>query len=117
MGRGRQLRCGSVRNGTLGRRADGTDMAEYSNYQRKVIERYYDHRDGIMINKLQEMVTELYLADTVKKQDQLWQRVRKVLSNLKIKAAVAEGIVQKRDAEVLARHVQQWLKSSGGKGQ
>ena len=37
-------------------------MAEYSKYQQKVIKRYYDNRDSIALQRVQELVTELYLA-------------------------------------------------------
>jgi hypothetical protein len=47
-------------------------MPEYSNHQKKIIERYYDQQDVIMLNKLGELVTELYLAETQRKKDQLW---------------------------------------------
>ena len=47
---------------------------EYTNYQRSIINRYYNQLDTIALTKLQELVTELYLADSDKKRDRLWQR-------------------------------------------
>ena len=41
---------------------------EYSKYQTDVISSYYNNLDTIMLQKLGEIVTELYLADTEKKQ-------------------------------------------------
>ncbi len=87
-------------------------MAEYTNHQKKVINRYYDHRDAIMLTKLQELVTELYLADTSKKQDQLWKRVEAAMKNLKIKPKLIEHITSQRDPANLAANVQEWLKSA-----
>jgi len=37
---------------------------EYSQYQKAVISGYYNNLDTIMLHKLGELVTELYLADT-----------------------------------------------------
>lgn len=87
-------------------------MADYTRHQKKIIERYYDNRDGIMVNKLSELVTELYLADSDSKRERLWKRVETAMKNLKIKDATAAHILQKRSVEVLARHVKDW---SGGK--
>jgi hypothetical protein len=36
---------------------------EYSSYQKKVIQNYYQHKDTIVLTRLQELVTELYLAE------------------------------------------------------
>jgi hypothetical protein len=36
---------------------------EYSQYQKAVISGYYNNLDTIMLGKLSELVTELYLAD------------------------------------------------------
>jgi hypothetical protein len=88
-------------------------MPEYTNNQKKIIDRYYANRDGIMLTKLQELVTELYLADTDKKRDQLWKRVRTALDNLKIGPELIEHIVTKRDPAVLARNMKDWIKSAG----
>ncbi len=87
-------------------------MPEYSRHQKKIIERYYDHRDTIMLTKLQELATELFLAEGKKKQDQLWERARKAMVNLKIPAGQIEHLLEKRDASLLARHVQEWLGKS-----
>ena len=37
-------------------------MAERSRYQQKIISNYYKNRDAISLQRVQEMVTELYLA-------------------------------------------------------
>ncbi|MCA9278265.1 MAG: hypothetical protein H6815_06360 [Phycisphaeraceae bacterium] len=89
-----------------------------SAYQQKVVKRYYQNRDSIMVQKLGELVTELMLATasedpskpaTTKKLNGLWDRAAKAVANLgpaddaKVKKAVA--IVQDRDLEGLARLV------------
>ena len=38
---------------------------EYSRYQRGVIQRYYEHADTIALQKLSEIVSDLYLAEGV----------------------------------------------------
>ncbi len=41
---------------------------EYSKYQNDVISKYYENLDSLMLQKLQELVTDLYLAETQAKQ-------------------------------------------------
>jgi len=82
---------------------------ERSKYQENVIRNYYAHIETIMLQKLAEIVTELYLAETKKKQDSLWQRAHKAMLKLKIAPAIIEHIMQKRDIEILAKNLQDWL--------
>lgn len=87
-------------------------MAELSKYQRKLVDRYYEHLDTIMLTKLQELASELYLAETDKKKDGLWKRVEKAMANLKIPPAIVQHIMTQRRPELLAQHIQDWLKHS-----
>lgn len=82
---------------------------EYSKYQTSVISRYYEHLDTIMLQKLSELVTELYLAETDAKRDRLWQRVHKAMIKLKIPPAIIDHIMTKRDVEILAKNLKDWL--------
>ena len=82
---------------------------DYSNYQRDVISRYYDNLDVIMLGKLQELITELYLADSDAKQDRLWDRTHKALVKLNISPAIIKHIMETRNVEVLAKNVEDWL--------
>jgi hypothetical protein len=82
---------------------------EYSQYQKTVISDYYNNLDTIMLQKLGELVTELYLADTDAKKDRLWQRVHKAMVKLKIPPVIIDHIIQKQDAEILAKNLQEWL--------
>ncbi len=81
----------------------------HSRYQAGVIFRYYGHLDTIMLQKLGELVTELYLAETAAKRDRLWQRAHKAMIKLKIKPAIIGHIMEKRSVEILARNLQDWL--------
>jgi hypothetical protein len=80
-----------------------------SDYQDRVITDYYDNLDSIMLAKLGELVTELYLADTEAKKNRLWQRAHKAMTNLKIRPAIIDHIMQKRDVEILAKNLKDWL--------
>jgi hypothetical protein len=81
---------------------------DYSKYQKSVISGYYNNLDAIMLQKLGEMVTELYLAESAAKKKRLWERVEKAMANLKIPPAIARHILEKQDVEILAKNLQDW---------
>ena len=83
---------------------------EHSNYQREVIGAYYANIDSISLDNLQKLVTELYLAESEKKREQLWARVHKSMIKLKVKPSIAEHIMRSKDVTVLARNVEDWLR-------
>lgn len=84
----------------------------YTPHQQNIISRYYDNLDTIMLTKLQEMVSDLYLADTPAKQERLWQRIHKAMTKLGAPPNIIQHIMDKRDVEILAKNVQDWLKST-----
>ena len=65
-----------------------------------------------MLHKLGELVGELYLADTKLRQNQLWQRANKAMIKLKVPPAIIDHIMEKKDVEVLAKNLQDWLINS-----
>ena len=85
---------------------------EYSSYQQGVIKRYYDNLPQGTLDKLGELVTELYLAKTEKRREQLWQRVAKALAVIKVPKKIAEHILSKRNPEILAANLADWLKAN-----
>lgn len=84
-------------------------MADRSEYQNKIIKRYYDNKDAIMLQKLSELTTELYLSEG-KKRLGVWKRVVAALENLKIDPAKIDQLVSKDDPALLAKFVQEKLK-------
>lgn len=86
-------------------------MAEHTPYQKKIIQRYYDNIDAIAVQKLGELVSELYLTVEGKKADKLWDRVRAAMTNLKVPDKLANHIVGQRDVELLAKNLQEWSKA------
>jgi hypothetical protein len=90
-------------------------MGEYSDYQKGVISGYYGNLDTIMLQKVSELVSELYVAETQTKQDRLWQRAHKAMIQLKIPPSIIDHIMQKRDVQILAKNLQDWLSKRGQK--
>jgi len=87
-------------------------MADLTPHQKKIVNRYYDRKDEIMLTRLQELVTDLYLAETDKKRDALWKRVDLAMNNLKVPPAIQQHILTHKSPEVLARNVEDWLKQA-----
>ena len=78
---------------------------DLSGSQRKIVDRYYQHRDTISANKLGDLVGELYLAaGDEKKSARLWKQAATALKNLGITPGEIERVVEGRDVETLARH-------------
>lgn len=90
-------------------------MPDYSPHQRKIIDRYYKNRDEIMLAKLQEIVTELYLADSDRALERLWKRADKAMQALDIPASRVEHVLAKRDPQILARNLRTWLAGTTAK--
>ena len=78
---------------------------EFSSGQKKIIDRYYQQRDTIAITKLQELVSELYLADTPAKAERLWKRVESHLKPAGANEARARAVLGSRDVKALAELV------------
>ena len=78
---------------------------EYSAHQRKLIRRYYENLDDIRAQKLGELVTEIFLATTAKRQDALWTRAAKLLEEKNAdpeRVEAVQAVLEARDVEALA---------------
>ncbi len=84
-------------------------MGDFTRHQKKIIERYYDHRDEISLTKLGEIVTELYLADSDGKRKRLWSRAARAMKTLQIPPDIANHIITQGKPEVLAENLRGWL--------
>jgi hypothetical protein len=77
-------------------------MREYSNYQKKVISRYYDNRDQIDQQRLGELVTNLYLATSAKQIAKHWETARGIMTRLGVPKLRITHVIDSQDATVLA---------------
>lgn len=79
-----------------------------SRYQQGIVNRFYLHRGSTLIMRLQELVSELALAEG-KKADTLWKRAADTLGKLEteppIPASRIETICGNRDVAGLAAFV------------
>lgn len=78
-------------------------MTKRPSRQQKIISNYYLNRDQIMVQKLGEIVSELYLAQSARRADQLWQRAEKALRNLNTPDQEIARLLAARSPEALAK--------------
>jgi hypothetical protein len=83
-------------------------MADYSKHQQKIIKRYYENLDAITLQKLGEMVTELYLAEGKKRQQQ-WKRIVGALEKLKVPQSRIDHLVKQNDPALVAKLLEELL--------
>lgn len=83
-------------------------MAERSKYQDKIIKNYYENRDAIALQRLSELVTELYLAEG-KAREKKWKSVTGALEKLKIPATRIEHLVKQNNPSLVARLVEELM--------
>lgn len=83
-------------------------MAERTKYQQKIIKNYYQNYDALALQRLQEQVTELYLAEG-KARDRMWQQVIKSLEKLKVPAPRIKHLVEADDPALLAKLLEELL--------
>jgi hypothetical protein len=77
---------------------------DYSNYQKKIIKRFYDNRDDIDSGKLSEITTDLYLAEG-KKKDRLWKQAGEIMVRLNVPASRVAHVLKTADPAILAEVV------------
>ena len=76
---------------------------EYSKHQQSLIRNFYKNRDAIDAQRLQEIVTDIYLAGSGKKADSLWKRAATILERApNAKPDEIAQLVEARDVETLA---------------
>ena len=78
---------------------------QYTQYQEKVIKGYYDNNETIKIQKLSELVTNLYLETSDKKIETGWKRIKKILIDLKVNEYQIERIMEERNLELLSKKI------------
>ena len=76
-------------------------MPQRSRFQNKVIRNYYENRENIAIQRLQELVTELYLSEG-KKRKQNWKHVETHLAKMGVKQKTIEHLVAQDNPELVA---------------
>lgn len=88
-------------------------MAQRSPYQDRIIRNYYQNIDTIAVQRLGELITDLYLAEG-KTRVRLWQRAEGLLAKLKVPAQRIQHIANSDNPALLANLVQELLSGESG---
>ena len=83
-------------------------MAKFSKHQQNVIRNYYDNVEAISLQRLSELVTDLYLAEG-KKRQQHWKQIIGALKKLDVKQARIDHLVETDDPALVARLVEELM--------
>jgi hypothetical protein len=73
--------------------------------QQKIVNRYYDNIDTIALQRVQELVGEIYLVEPGPKKEKLWRSVETHLKKLKVPAPQLERVMETQDVKMLAQLV------------
>jgi hypothetical protein len=79
-----------------------------SSYQDRVIRNYYQNRDDIMLQRLGELVTDLFLAEG-KTKTRIWKRVAEILEKLKVPKSEIEHLVRSDNPTLVANVLKKLL--------
>jgi hypothetical protein len=86
-------------------------MGKHSSHQQRIIQNYYQNRDAIAVQRLQELVTELYLAEG-KKRQRVWDRIETHMEKAGVKQAQIDHLRKKDNPELVASLVSKLLEKS-----
>jgi hypothetical protein len=81
-------------------------MADFTPYQQKIIKRYYDNLDTLQLQRLAELVGELYLS-TGKKREAVWTRIVGAMEKLGVPASRISHLRQQDKPELVAQVVKE----------
>jgi hypothetical protein len=81
-------------------------MADFTPHQQKIIKRYYDNLDTITVQKLGELVGDLYLAQGKKRQT-VWKSIEAALKKLEVPQGRIDVLKQKDDPALVAELVKE----------
>ncbi|MCL4742816.1 MAG: hypothetical protein KJZ54_11520 [Phycisphaerales bacterium] len=76
---------------------------DLTGHQRRIVQRYYDNLDTISVQRLQEIVSDLALADDPRTADRLWKRAETALAKTAANDAEVRAALAQRNLESLAR--------------
>src|SRR3954447_9620511 len=86
--------------------SDAKPPKGYTNYQQKVIKRYYDNVGDIKHQRLSDLVGELYLAEG-KKKEKVWKAIDETMTKLGLPPARVQHLMAQRNPTLIAELVKE----------
>lgn len=81
--------------------ADSKQPRNYTPHQQKIIKRYYDNQDTLQLQRLAELVGELYLAEG-KKKEKAWATAAAAMEKLGVPQSRIDHLVQQKNPAQVA---------------
>ena len=75
----------------------------YTKYQQKAIKNFYDNKDLRLVQKLGELVSNLYLETNDKKKDTGWKKIKKMLTDLKVHPGEVEFLTKDKTLSLISK--------------
>ena len=83
-------------------------MPNHSKYQQNIIRNYYQNREGIALQRVQELTTELYLSEG-KTRAKHWKSLAGHLEKLGVAKKTIDHLIQEDNPELVAGLVKQLM--------
>ena len=83
-------------------------MENFSKHQQSIIKNYYKNREDVSLQRAQELLTELYLAEG-KKLEKAWESLFTNLERIGIPADQLEHLKKERKPELIAKWLEKKL--------
>lgn len=81
--------------------SDPKPQRDYTANQQKIIKRYYDNLDTISLQRLADLVGELYLSEG-KKKEKAWQNAIKAMEKLEVPRSRIDHLIKQQNPALLA---------------
>ncbi len=75
----------------------------YTQYQKKVIKNFYDNKDIRLVQKLGELVSNLYLETNEKKIETGWKKIKKMLTDLNVHTGEVEYLTKDKNLSMISK--------------
>jgi hypothetical protein len=87
-------------------------MAERTKHQERIIRNYYENREAIALQRVQELVTELYLAEG-KKRAKYWEQLAVHLPKLGVAQETIDHLIAQGKPELVATLLKKLMDKKG----
>lgn len=87
---------------------------DLSRHQSKIVKRYYENLDTIVATRLEELVSDLYLAEDDKKRARLWKAAKQQLDKTAVDPDQARKVIEANDPAGFAELVQKLVRGESG---
>lgn len=82
---------------------DNNGEKGYTPYQQKIIRNFYENKDLRLVQKLGELVSNLYLETNEKKKESGWEKIKKLLLDLKVQPNEVEYLTKDKKLAIISK--------------